>query len=174
VRPPRRRPPPGRWLGLAAMVALLWFLGGRAGLVLGLVIAVIDLVRPLAPRRLLLGVLLLLLAVPLVLLARGLPTRATLSPEFISGSLVPHLLAGSALALLVLGVLRDVRASLPPPPETGPRALAPRPAAAAPELERGDSGRPDLPNGAGGPGRSAGPGGPGGPGGNGHDGSAPR
>ena len=105
MRPPRRRPPPGRWLGLAAMVALLWFLGGRAGLVLGLVIAVIDLVRPLAPRLLLLGALLLLLAVPLVLLARGLPTRATLSPEFVSGSLVPHLLAGSALALLVLGVL---------------------------------------------------------------------
>ncbi len=124
------------------MVALLWLLGGRVGLLLGLVIAVLELPRPLAPRRLIATALLLLLALPVVVLARGLPTRATLSPDFAAGSLLPHLLAGTALALLVLGVLRDVRASPPPgspgepsPPADGRRAIvAPR---AAGELERG-------------------------------------
>jgi hypothetical protein len=126
----------GAWLGRAGLVALLWLLGGRAGLLLGLVIVVIELPRPLAPRRLIAAGLVLLVALPLVVVARGLPTRATLSPDFASSSLVPHLLAGAGLALLVLGVLRDVRASLPPEPagEQGPRAIGPPPAR---ELERG-------------------------------------
>jgi hypothetical protein len=142
----RLRAAAGRWLPRAAMVLLLWLLGGLAGLLLGVVIVVLELRRPLAPRRLLLSALLLLLALPLVVLARGLPTRATLSPDFAAASLLPHLLAGAALTLLVLGVLRDVRANLPPeppePPEPAPpdaghqqRALASR--GAAGELEPG-------------------------------------
>jgi len=121
------------------MVALLWLLGGRAGLLLGVVIAVVELWRPLRPRLLLATALLLLLALPVVVLARGLPTRATLSPDFAAGSLLPHVLAGAALALLVLGVLRDVRARLPPepaPPDAPARSLASRRPAG--ELERGD------------------------------------
>lgn len=126
----------GAWLRRAGLVALLWLLGGRAGLLLGLVIVVVELPRPLAPRHLEAAGLVLLVALPLVVLARGLPTRATLSPDFASSSLVPHLLAGAGLALLVLGVLRDVRASLPPEPaeERGPRAIGPPPPSR--ELER--------------------------------------
>jgi hypothetical protein len=125
----------GAWLRRAGLVALLWLLGGRAGLLVGLVLVVVELPRPLAPRRLEAAGLVLLVALPLVVLARGLPTRATLSPDFASSSLVPHLLAGAGLALLVLGVLRDVRASLPPEPagEPDPRAIGPPPAR---ELER--------------------------------------
>jgi hypothetical protein len=122
------------------MVALLWLLGGLAGLLLGVAIVVVELPRPLAPRRLLGTALLLLLALPLVVLARGLPTRASLSPDFAAGSLLPHVLAGSALTLLVLGVLRDVRASLPP--DADRRAIALR--GSAGELERaGDPGASD-------------------------------
>jgi hypothetical protein len=141
---------PGRaWLARAGLVLLLWLLGGSAGLLLGLVIVVLELRRPLPPRRLLVTALLLLLALPLFLLVRGLPTRATLSPAFAAGSLVPHLLAGCALALLVLGILRDVRASLPPElselPEPRPsdrRAIASR--SNAGELEpAGNGGPPD-------------------------------
>jgi hypothetical protein len=116
------------------MVVLLWLLGGLAGLLLGVAIVVVELPRPLPPRRLLGTALLLLLALPLVVLARGLPTRASLSPDFAAGSLLPHVLAGSALTLLVLGVLRDVRASLPP--DADRRAIAPR--GPAGELQRAD------------------------------------
>jgi len=135
------------------MVVLLWLLGGLAGLLLGVVIVVLELPHPLAPRRLLIAALLLLLALPLVVLARGLPTRATLSADFAAGSLLPHLLAGVAVTLLVLGVLRDVRAQGGPPAPPGPappdaghgqRALAPR--STAGELEHaGDAGAHDGP-----------------------------
>jgi hypothetical protein len=130
------------WLGRVALVALLWLLGGRAGLLLGVAIVVVELVRPLPPRLLLAAALLLLLALPLVVLVRGLPSRATLSPEIAAASLLPHVLAGAALALLVLGVLRDVRERLPEPPrepdapDPDGRALASRHMAG--ELERGD------------------------------------
>lgn len=130
-----RRPTPqtvGGWLALAAV---LTFLGGRAGLALAAAIVLWDLLFSPTPRAILMTALLGFLAVPVTLLVRGLPTVATLSPEFAAGSLLPHLLAGTGLALLVLGILRDVRASLPPrwarpelgAPTTGAdRALLPR------------------------------------------------
>jgi hypothetical protein len=131
------------WLARVALVALLWLLGGRAGLLLGAGIVVVELARPLPPRLLLAAALLLLGAVPLVVLVRGLPSRATLGPEIASGSLVPHVMAGTALALLVLGVLRDVREHLPtaPPreletPDADQHTLASRHTAG--ELERGE------------------------------------
>jgi hypothetical protein len=125
VRP--RRPAPGTVGGWVALAAVLTFLGGRAGLALAAAIVVWDLLAAPVPRVLMGVALLAFLAVPVVVLARGLPTLATLSPEFAAGSLLPHLLAGSGLALLVLGVLRDVRAGLPP---RGARAelAAPSPA----------------------------------------------
>jgi hypothetical protein len=113
VRPgPPRRPSlrtAGGWLALAAVLTLL---GGRAGLVLAALIVLWDLLLAPAPRAFLLAALLGFLAVPVTILLRGLPTGATLSPDFAAGSLLPHLLAGTSLALLVLGVLRDVRAGL--------------------------------------------------------------
>jgi hypothetical protein len=64
----------------------------------------------------------LLAAVPLAVLVRGLPTRATLGPDLAAGNPAAHLLAGTGLALLVLGVLRDVRAAGPPGDASGPAA----------------------------------------------------
>ncbi len=107
-----RRPVRGTVGGWLALAALLTFLGGRAGLVLAVLLVLWDLVYAPAPRVLLLAALLALVAVPVTILIRGLPTAATLSPDFAAGSLLPHLLAGTGLALLVLGTLRDVRASL--------------------------------------------------------------
>jgi len=120
----------GPWPGRLGLVALLGLLGGRIGLLVGLALVVYDAVRSPSPRQLLVGSVLLLAAVPLAVLARGLPTRATLGPDVAAGNPVAHVLAGTGLALLVLGVLRDVRAGRPPPGEE--RALVLR--------------RPDLPD----------------------------
>ncbi len=95
--------------GWAVLVGLLWVLGGRVGLLIGLAIVAYDLVRAPAPRELLLGSVVLFALVPIIALLHGLPTRATLTPEFVTRNLVGHYLAGTALALLVLGILRDVR-----------------------------------------------------------------
>ena len=134
-----RRLSGGRLAGWAGVLAVLWFVGGRGGLAVGAAIVVWDLLLAPSPRVLLLGSLLSFVAVPVTVLARGLPTRATLSPDFAAGSLLPHLLAGAGLALLVLGTLRSVRASLPPPEvarELGPREPADPRAIAAPETAR--------------------------------------
>lgn len=124
----------GPWPGRLGLVALLWLLGGRAGLLVGLALVVYDAVRSPSPRELLVGSVVLLAAVPLAVLVRGLPTRAALGPDVAAGNLVAHVLAGLGLALLVLGVLRDVRVGRPAAPDpTGERALVLR--------------RPDPPNG---------------------------
>jgi hypothetical protein len=99
----------GTWPGRLALVATLGVLGGRAGLLVGVAVAVYDAVRSPPPRELLLASVLLLAAVPLAVLVRGLPTRATLGPELAVGNPAAHLLAGAGLALLVLGVLRETR-----------------------------------------------------------------
>jgi hypothetical protein len=111
----------GPWPGRLALVALLWLLGGRAGLLAGLALVVYDAVRSPSPRELLVGSVVLLAAVPLAVLVRGLPTRATLGPDVAAGNLVAHVLAGLGLALLVLGVLRDVRVLRRPDPANGDR-----------------------------------------------------
>lgn len=117
----------GPWPGRLALVAALGLLGGRAGLLVGLALAVYDAVRSPSPRELLAGSVLLLAAVPLAVLVRGLPTRATLGPDLAAGNPAAHVLAGTGLALLVLGVLRDVRAGRPPTPGPAPgRALVVR------------------------------------------------
>ena len=108
----------GPWPGRLGLVALLWLLGGRVGLLVGLALAVYDAVRSPSPRELLLGSVVLLAAVPLAVLVRGLPTRATLGPDVAAGNPAAHVLAGTGLALLVLGVLRDVRAGRPAVPDS--------------------------------------------------------
>jgi hypothetical protein len=110
----------------ALLVGVLWLLGGAAGLVAGAAFVVYDLVSRPAPRDLLVLAVLLLGLVPLVVLARGLPAAEAVGPGFVEGNLVAHYLAAAGLALLVVGVLRDVRGetpdrreppALPPPPE---------------------------------------------------------
>ena len=99
----------GPWPGRLALVAVLGLLGGWVGLLVGLALAVYDAVRSPSPRELLGGSVVLLAAVPLAVLVRGLPTRATLGPDMAAGNPAAHVLAGAGLALLVLGVLRDVQ-----------------------------------------------------------------
>jgi hypothetical protein len=94
----------------ALLVGALWLLGGGIGLVAGVAFVVYDLVSRPAPRDLLVIAVLLLGLVPLVVLARGLPAAAAVGPGFVEGNLVAHYLAGAGLALLVIGILRDVRA----------------------------------------------------------------
>jgi hypothetical protein len=109
----------------ALLVGVLWLLGGGVGLVAGAAFLVYDLVSRPAPRDLLVIAALLLGLVPLVVLARGLPGAGAVGPAFVEGNLVAHYLAGAGLALLVVGVLRDVRGepdrreqpALPAPPE---------------------------------------------------------
>jgi hypothetical protein len=99
----------GAWVERTLLVVLLWALGGWVGLLLGAAIAGYDAVRLPRPRELLVGSLALFALTPLAVLARGLPDRATIGPNIATGNLVAHYLAGTALVLLVLGVLREVR-----------------------------------------------------------------
>ena len=96
-------------LGRALLLGVLWLLGGGVGLLAGAAFVVYDLVSRPAPRDLLVLAVLLLGLVPLVVLAGGLPAAAAVGPGFVEGNLVAHYLAGAGLALLVVGVLRDVR-----------------------------------------------------------------
>jgi hypothetical protein len=95
-------------LGRLLLVGVLWLLGGGIGLVAGAAFVVYDLVSRPAPRDLLVIAVLLLGLVPLVVLARGLPAVDAVGPGFVEGNLIAHYLAGAGLALLVVGVLREV------------------------------------------------------------------
>jgi hypothetical protein len=122
-----------RWVLLerALLVGALWLLGGGIGLVAGVAFVVYDLVSRPAPRDLLVIAVLLLGLVPLVVLARGLPAAAAVGPGFVESNLVAHYLAGAGLALLVIGILRDVRAGAEP--EEGPGGREPAALPAPPE-----------------------------------------
>ena len=116
------------------LVGALWLFGGGVGLVAGAAFVVYDLVSRPAPRDLLVLAVLLLGLVPLVVLAGGLPAVEEVGPGFVEGNLVAHYLAGAGLALLVIGVLREVRAEgAPADREDGP---ATPPALPAPPEER--------------------------------------
>ena len=130
----------------ALLVGVLWLLGGGVGLVAGAAFVVYDLVSRPAPRDLLVIAVLLLGLVPLVVLARGLPAVEAVGPGFVEGNLVAHYLAGAGLALLVVGVLRDVRGGPGPPGDgaaggglagrEGPAGRREPPALPAPPEER--------------------------------------
>jgi hypothetical protein len=100
-------------LGPALLVGALWLVGGGIGLVAGVAFVVYDLVSRPTPRDLLVLAVLLLGLVPLVVLAGGLPAVEEIGPRFAEGNLAAHYLAGAGLALLVVGVLRDVRGGAP-------------------------------------------------------------
>ena len=109
----------------ALLVGVLWLLGGGIGLVAGAAFVVYDLVSRPAPRDLLVIAVLLLGLVPLVVLARGLPAADAVGPGFVEGNLVAHYLAGAGLALLVIGVLREVRGATAGGEDDGGSAAAP-------------------------------------------------
>jgi arabinofuranan 3-O-arabinosyltransferase len=116
----------GRLAGHAGLVALLWFLGGWVGLLVGLGIVAWDRLRRPTATDLLRAALALFCLVPVAVLARGLPRPSTVTPLFAGNNPVAHYLAGAALALLVLGILRDVPPAIPPP-RGGPSQVAPPP-----------------------------------------------
>jgi arabinofuranan 3-O-arabinosyltransferase len=105
----------------AGLVALLWFLGGWVGVLVGLAIAAWDRLRRPTAADLLRAALAGFCLVPLAVVVRGLPRPSTVTPLFAASNLVAHYLAGAALALLVLGILRDVPPAARPPagPEDG-------------------------------------------------------
>ncbi|HET9289983.1 MAG TPA: hypothetical protein VF468_19520 [Actinomycetota bacterium] len=109
----------------ALLVGVLWLLGGGIGLVAGAAFVVYDLVSRPTPRDLLVIAVLLLGLVPLVVLARGLPAADAVGPGFVEGNLVAHYLAGAGLALLVIGVLREVRGATAGGEDDGGSAAAP-------------------------------------------------
>jgi hypothetical protein len=115
-------------LGRVLLVGVLWLLGGGIGLVAGAAFVVYDLVSRPTPRDLLVIAVLLFGLVPLVVLARGLPAAGGVGPGVVEDNLVAHYLAGAGLALLVVGVLREVRAG-PPGDDEVPALPAPGPAA---------------------------------------------
>jgi hypothetical protein len=115
-------------LGRVLLVGVLWLLGGGVGLVAGAAFVVYDLISRPTPRDLLVIAVLLLGLVPLVVLARGLPAVGAVGPGIVEGNLAAHYLAGAGLALLVVGVLREVRAG-PPGDNEVPALPAPGPAA---------------------------------------------
>jgi hypothetical protein len=124
-------------LGRVPLVGALWLFGGRVGLVAGAAFVVYDLVSRPTPRDLLVLSVLLLGLVPLVVLARGLPGAAEVGPGFVEGNLAAHYLAGAGLALVVVGVLREVRAPSPDQAAGEREAPASRPPALpAPPEER--------------------------------------
>ena len=117
----------------ALLLGVLWLLGGTIGLVAGTGFVVYDLVSRPAPRDLLVIAILLLGLVPLVVLAHGLPDAAAIGPDFVEGNLVAHYLAGAGLALLVVGVLREVRDTAAQPDGQAQRAPEALPAPERPD-----------------------------------------
>jgi hypothetical protein len=124
-----RRPPVLEW---ALVVGALWLFGGIIGLVMAAAFVVYDLLRAPAPRDLLVLAILLLALVPLSVLANGLPPATGIGPGFVQGNLVAHDLARAALALLVIGVLREVRAEAAGRGDRDGQAPGPPPALPAP------------------------------------------
>jgi hypothetical protein len=120
----------------ALVVGALWLFGGTTGLVLAAAFVVYDLLRSPAPRDLLVLAILLLAMVPLSVLANGLPPANAIGPGFVQGNLVAHDLARAALALLVIGVLREVRAEAAGAGERDGDGRAPATPGALPAPER--------------------------------------
>jgi hypothetical protein len=125
-----RRPPVLEW---ALVVGALWLFGGITGLAMAAAFVVYDLLRAPAPRDLLVLAILLLALVPLSVLANGLPPATGIGPGFVQANLVAHDLARAALALLVIGVLREVRAEAAGRGDRDGRAPGPPAALPAPQ-----------------------------------------
>jgi hypothetical protein len=96
----------GAWLVLAgACIALDGAVGGAVAVAIAAVVLA-DL-----PRRLLaVAGVVALLAVPVAVIARGLPTDDEVSPAFVVGSLVPHHLMFAGLVLVGTWAVLDRRA----------------------------------------------------------------
>jgi hypothetical protein len=110
----------GRLAGWAILLAALWFVLGAGGLVVGLCIVAADLLWAPQPRLLLAVAAALVAALPLVVLAGGLPDPLGIGPQFTAGHGGTDLLAGAALALLTVATIRDARCAATGAGRSGP------------------------------------------------------
>jgi hypothetical protein len=95
-----------RWAVLLVACGLVggWWLAAAAA-----ALAAWHLVAAPPPRHVLLAAVLLLAAVPIVWVLGNAGRLSTVSPELVTGNPWPHRAAGTALLLLLVGVVRDVR-----------------------------------------------------------------
>ncbi|MDP9343271.1 MAG: hypothetical protein M3Q23_14505, partial [Actinomycetota bacterium] len=107
----------GGWVVLAVVLGLL---GGGIGLLVAAAIGLVTAFLAPRPRTLLRWAVALLVLVPLTILVRGLPPAFFVSPDFVHRNLLAHYLAGTALVLLILGVLREAGTAAPGPVATLP------------------------------------------------------
>jgi hypothetical protein len=91
------------------LVAALWLVLGGEGLVVGAGVVAADLLAGPRPRLLLATAAVLVALVPLAVLAAGLPQASAIGPGFVLDHRLADVLAGAAVALLVVGAVRDVR-----------------------------------------------------------------
>jgi len=94
-----------RWF---LLVLVLTFLGGGVGLAVGVAIGAVMFVGGATQRVLLVSSVVLFALVPLVVLVHGLPPAFFLTPDFVRKDLPAHYVAGAALVLLILGIVRSV------------------------------------------------------------------
>jgi hypothetical protein len=92
-----------------ALVAALWLVLGVEGLVAGAGVVAADLLVGPRPRLLLAASAALVALVPLAILAAGLPAAPAIGPGFALDHRLADAAAGAAVALLVVGAVRDVR-----------------------------------------------------------------
>ena len=104
---PTRGEPPSIWRW-ALLTLVLTFVGGAYGFVLAAVLGIATILAP-TPRGYLRLAAGLLALVPVLLIARGLPPAFFVSPRFVEHNMLAHYLAGTALVVLILGVLRETR-----------------------------------------------------------------
>jgi putative Ca2+/H+ antiporter (TMEM165/GDT1 family) len=96
----------GAWLVLAGVCTAL---DGAVGAAVAVLVGAVLLAQ-LPSRVLAWSGVAALLAVPIVLLVRGLPDRDEVSPAFVVGSLVPHHLAFAGVVLVSVAALLDLLA----------------------------------------------------------------
>jgi hypothetical protein len=111
-----RRSLPG-WVLLALLLGLV---GGGVGLLVAAAIGLVTAFLAPRPRVFLRWAVALLVVVPLTVLVRKLPPAFFVSPDFVHRNLLAHYLAGTALVLLIVGILREVGTAAPGPPVAVP------------------------------------------------------
>ena len=110
-------PPPRRWYGRRALAwvllaAALTCFDGFVGLAVALVVGAVLMAR-LPSRNLILAGAVLLALVPVAVLTRGLSSSSNLSSNFALNNQVANHLAFAGLALVVVGIVLDVRKRAP-------------------------------------------------------------
>src|SRR5438046_2068657 len=102
--------------GWALLALLLGVVGGGVGLLVAAAIGLATAILAPRPRVFLRWAVALLVVVPLAVLVQRLPPVFFVSPDFVHRNLLAHYLAGTALVLLIVGILREAGTAAPGPP----------------------------------------------------------